>query len=122
MLKKTVWAAALALAASGSFAASPADAETSWMTEVRSVLTRAEVAADLAEARAGDLFKALGDEWYFYLKRGTVTVRLVDGTEMPVVELTRADVTDALMRAKQSGEYASLNAEAHDFWADRRVS
>lgn len=60
--------------------------------------------------------------WSFEpLRRGIVTVRLVNGIEEPVqpIVLSRADVRADVMRALESGELARGNAKVHDFLGAR---
>jgi hypothetical protein len=81
------------------------------------------VVADLLNARLSGLFDAISAPvWSFEpLRRGIVTVRLVNGIEeyvQPIV-LSRADVRADVMRARESGELARGNAETYDFLGAR---
>jgi hypothetical protein len=77
----------------------------------------------LLNARLSGLFNAISAPvWSFEpLRRGIVTVRLVNGIEESVqpIVLSRVDVRTEVMRAQRSGELARGNAEVHDFLGAR---
>jgi hypothetical protein len=115
MLKNTIWAAAMAFTVTGSYAqeATP----DVWMRAAVSVLSRAEVVADLMSARLGGVFDAISaGVWKFEPRRGMVTIRLADGTLlMDSAVPTRHEVSAGVLEARRSGEFSRLNAEAFDF-------
>lgn len=90
-------ACAIAVLASGAASAQDATPDT-WLTEGKSVLSRAAVQRELARARAGGEYAQLNAE----------TVRLAAATTMR----TRAEVLDELRQSRASGEYEKINAEA----------
>jgi hypothetical protein len=116
-------AVALATAAFGAVAqeATP----DHWMSEFRSQLTRAEVRAEVLRPPSDSEFEALVAEAMGFiplLRAGSVTITLYDeaGNVMQQVVSaapTRAGVRAELQRAKASGEFARLHAEAWDFQA-----
>jgi hypothetical protein len=115
MLKKALWAAAMAFTVTGSYAqeATP----DVWMKVAISMLSRAEVVADLMSARLSGVFDAISaGAWKFEPRRGMVTIRLADGTLlMDSGAPARHEVSAGVREARRSGEFARLNAEAFDF-------
>lgn len=80
--------------------------QNAWIDASRSVLSRAEVLAELQRSRASGEFEALQAEAYAF---GTA-VRDTGHAERP---LTRAQVVAELQRSRLSGEFEALNAEAY---------
>ena len=114
MLKKTLWAATMVLAVTGSYAqeATP----DVWMKAAVSVLSRADVVADLMNARMSGVFDVISaGVFMFESRRGTVSVRLADGTPMASAMRTRREVSAGVLEARKSGELKKLNAEAFEF-------
>jgi hypothetical protein len=116
-LDKVMVAAVAMLAAAG--AGAQEATSDAWMN-VKPVLTRAEVRAELDRLRErGDLAAVTGTAYAFeHARRGTVTVRLAgagDDDAMAPIGKSRMQVSAELQRARSSGELARLNAEAYDF-------
>lgn len=97
---------ACALAALGAGAASAQEAAPdTWITEAKSVTSRAEVQSELARARVSGEYVQINAE----------APRFAPAT----ATRTRAEVVAELFQAKASGEYDLINAEATPFPATR---
>ncbi len=87
----------------------------SWMEEVKPVLSRAEVLAELTRSRSSGEFAALQAEAFDF--------RVTAGdTRYAARPLTRQEVMAQLTRSRLSGEFDVLNAEAHDFGPQVRLT
>ena len=80
--------------------------ENAWIDASRSVLSRAEVVAELQRSRASGEFATLQAEAYAF---GTA----VRDTSHAARPMTRAEVVAELQRSRVSGEFEALNAEAY---------
>lgn len=72
-----------------------------WMTEAVSIKSRAQVRAELQQARADGSIRATAPDYNF-------------AAASPAVK-TRAQVMRELQQARATGEYAAANAEANVF-------
>jgi hypothetical protein len=97
---KTMLMAVLCTAAAAAFA-QEATPDT-WMSEAKSVRSRADAYAEVLQARASGELAQLRDPGY-----------------LPTIAQSklRAEVVAELLRARESGELAVMQAEAHDFAA-----
>jgi hypothetical protein len=98
MLKKSIAIAAITIVAAAA-SAQEATPDT-WMGEAKSVLSSADVRTEAAQMLASGELAQIGNPGY-----------------LPTVadSKLRAEVIAELQRARDSGEFSVLNAEAHEF-------